>query len=206
MVLLWHGSGPNERSVLKPLARAIAAMGHVVVVPDWQSDSVEEGRKDLLASLTASLDRASEFGATSRTIIGGWSFGANAAADVAFHPETVDGWQPSALVGIAGSYTTSPIRRRPVISDIANERPVPVVLIHGRADETVPIERSREVQRVLAANDWPADLYEPDVDHAGVIGAHYSRFRRRCIPARGLQAYDATHLIARRIGDLTSVG
>lgn len=32
-VLLWHGSGPDERDVMAPVARAAAARGLVVVAP-----------------------------------------------------------------------------------------------------------------------------------------------------------------------------
>jgi predicted dienelactone hydrolase len=44
VVLLWHGVGPDERDVLEPLARATAALGLMVFVPDWQSDAPDGGR------------------------------------------------------------------------------------------------------------------------------------------------------------------
>ncbi|BAJ31914.1 MULTISPECIES: hypothetical protein [Kitasatospora] len=52
-VLLWHGRGADEREVLAPLARAAAALGVLVVVPDWRPDGPDGGRADLLASATS---------------------------------------------------------------------------------------------------------------------------------------------------------
>lgn len=47
-VLLWHGSGPNERHALARLATAVATSGHRTVTPDWDVTSSDGGRADLL--------------------------------------------------------------------------------------------------------------------------------------------------------------
>lgn len=36
-VLLWHGSGPDKRAVLEPLARQAVSLGLTIYVPDWRS-------------------------------------------------------------------------------------------------------------------------------------------------------------------------
>jgi len=36
-VLLWHGSGRNERDVMEPLARSVAISGVPVIAPDWNT-------------------------------------------------------------------------------------------------------------------------------------------------------------------------
>jgi len=50
-VLLWHGRGPDERQVLRPLAQLAAEMGLVVFIPDWRPDTANGGRTELLASV-----------------------------------------------------------------------------------------------------------------------------------------------------------
>jgi hypothetical protein len=51
-LLLWHGSGANERDVLEPMARKIAPLGVTVIVPDWCPDSPDQGRQQLTDSFT----------------------------------------------------------------------------------------------------------------------------------------------------------
>ncbi|WP_244927000.1 hypothetical protein [Streptomyces eurocidicus] len=76
VVLLWHGTGPDERAMLAPVARAAAARGLVVFVPDWRSDAPDRGRAHLLDSLTHAHDHAAEHGGdAARLVVAGWSAG-----------------------------------------------------------------------------------------------------------------------------------
>ena len=105
VVLLWHGVGVAERRVLSRLARATAASGAVVVVPDWRSNAADRGRAHLLESLAFTRARISEYGGdATRFVLAGWSRGARAGMGLLLRPQVVDGWRPDAFVGIAGGY------------------------------------------------------------------------------------------------------
>ena len=43
LALLWHGRGPDEAHVLRPLAGALLGAGHRVLVPDWDSTTDDGG-------------------------------------------------------------------------------------------------------------------------------------------------------------------
>lgn len=191
VVLLWHGSGPNERDALAGLARAVARRGCLCLVPDWQSDDFTRGRRDLLESLSFTQSRSGEWGGDGgRITLAGWSLGANAAADVMLHPGVVDGWRPRALVGIAGAYDRSPITDSPLAAGRTGDTGVPCVLIHGTKDSIVPVQRSRDSHRALQEWGWRSVLREVDTDHAGVIGARYDPTSSRCVPERTSEVVD----------------
>ncbi|WP_327226191.1 hypothetical protein OG229_22770 [Streptomyces platensis] len=93
-VLLWHGIGPDERDVLEPLARATAAHGALVLVPDWRSDAPDGGRSHLLESLAFARKEAGGLGGHGESLVlAGWSAGAGAALGVALRPEIADEWR-----------------------------------------------------------------------------------------------------------------
>ena len=188
VVLLWHGSGVDERDVLAPLAAEVAAHGVMVLVPDWQSDDLVAGSGQLVASIGFARDRSGEFGGDPTSVVlAGWSLGANAAVFTACHPLLVGGWRPAGVVGLAGSYDGSPFG----IDPDGWEPGGPVrrtVLLHGTADPVVPVRRSEEGARALARLGWEVDLETVDTDHAGIVGSEYDPWRRRCVvtedPAR----------------------
>ncbi len=191
-VLLWHGRGPDERDVLAPLARAAAAEGLVVVVPDWRSDAEDGGRAQLLASIAWTRRHAGAHGGhAERILLAGWSLGARAAAGVVLHPEVVEGWRPQALVGLAGSYgAPAPSTGRaplgdPRVDGRSGTARIPVHLVHGARDEVAAPRGSRDLRDRLAARGWSVALDEPETDHAGIIGARYDPGSRRCVPDDG---------------------
>ncbi|RDG39946.1 alpha/beta hydrolase [Streptomyces corynorhini] len=185
-VLLWHGVGPDERDVLAPLAREIAARGPTVVVPDWRSDRPDDGRAHLTGALRYVLDRPDVLtGGPGPLIVAGWSAGAGAALGVALHPELFPGPRPAAVVGIAGGYgrpshTTGTVPLRMLDRGVP---PVPVRLVHGTRDTVVPHASSRELRDALCARGWDCELAEPDTDHAGVLGCVYDPAGDRCLPS-----------------------
>jgi predicted esterase len=181
-VLLWHGSGGNERDVLEPLARRIALTGMGVIVPDWSTDDGSSGRNDLTASvLFARSDLATSL-VTDRTVLVGWSLGASAGLDVVLRPELVDGWHPAAFIGISGGYQGSPFRQKGQ-RDLAIDPSVALALIHGSEDEVVPVDRSRITFEQLREAGQNVTLQELPTDHAGVIGTVYDPAQLRCVPA-----------------------
>ncbi|MGA5821662.1 alpha/beta hydrolase [Kitasatospora sp. NPDC094028] len=182
VVLLWHGSGPDERDVLRPLARAAADLGLLVVVPDWRPDRADGGRADLLASLAFARRNAGAHGGDPRRLVlAGWSLGAKEAVALATHPDTPAELRPAAVVGVAGRYDTpAATTGEPALTVLAaRPSPVPVHLVHGAADEVVAAEHSRELRAAVPR----ARYLELPTDHAGVVMTVYSPEARRCVPA-----------------------
>ncbi|MFB7999602.1 alpha/beta hydrolase [Streptomyces sp. NPDC056002] len=187
-VLLWHGIGSDERDVMAPLAQDIAALGLTVLVPDWRSDTPDEGR----AHLTDSLRFARDFAGDSRElVVAGWSAGAGAALGVALAPELFGGRPPAAVVGIAGRYER-PARTTGAVPLQALSRAtaqVPVRLVHGTEDASAPVESSRELHAALRAQGWDCALGEQATDHAGVLGCVYDPAADRCVAGASVRAF-----------------
>ncbi|MFF7633007.1 alpha/beta hydrolase [Kitasatospora sp. NPDC008050] len=192
VVLLWHGVGPDERDVLAPLAEAAAQRGLLVYVPDWRPDAEDGGRGQLLESLRFVREHAASHGGdTDRTVLAGWSAGASAAISLALASEAVDGWRPSAAVGIAGRYDR-PSRITGTIATSALSGPAlpprPVWLVHGISDAIVSSSYSVEFHDALREHGWTAHLETPASDHAGVIMTEYDPQHNRCRPAQAEHA------------------
>jgi acetyl esterase/lipase len=162
VVLLWHGVGGNERDVLEPLARATAALGVTVFVPDWQARTPDGGRAQLLASLSFTRRRVAESGGDEGAIVlAGWSRGGKAAAGLAVNPAAASGWQPSAVVCLASGYNNpAPTTGNSVLADLESTTaaPVPFWLVHGTKDSAVDVSQSREFAAQLARRGWPVRL------------------------------------------------
>ncbi|MGK5629358.1 alpha/beta hydrolase [Streptomyces sp. URMC 123] len=199
-VLLWHGLGPDERDILAPLAREVARLGLPVFVPDWRSDAPDSGRAHLLGSLAHVREHAAEYGADpDRIVLAGWSAGAPAAVGVALRPDLFDGWRPAAVVGIASRYDlTARTTGSCPLSDLATTAaaPVPVHLVHGTADTLLEVRYSREFLAALRERGWPAELAEPDTDHAGAIMGEFDPALNR------IRGSEAEHAV--RAGRLTA--
>jgi acetyl esterase/lipase len=133
-VLLWHGRGPDERQVLRPLAQLAAGMGLVVFVPDWRPDAGDGGRAELLASVEFARSAAAEFTRSGQELVlAGWSRGGKAAAGLGLAPEEVGGRRPSAVVCLASGFTRpDPITRTSPL-DLAKgaAQAPPFFLVHG---------------------------------------------------------------------------
>ena len=208
VVLLWHGSGPDERDALVPLAAALAARGILALVPDWRSDDASAGPGDLLASIDFATDSAAGLGGDpGRVVLAGWSLGASAAADVALHPDVAHGWHPTAVVGLGGGYDRTPFdngrqARDPMADSAVGGAGRPALLAHGISDHLIPIERSVVATAVLAEAGWRAVLRQVDTDHAGVIGTVYDRQLKRCVPSDDPGRRAALMSVARELARL----
>jgi len=200
VVLLWHGSGPDEADALASLAADLAARGVVALVPDWQSDDFTAGRAQLRASMAFACAEAPSLGADpERIVLAGWSLGANAAAHVGLRPELADGWSPAAVVGLGGSYTGSPFGDDVFAGAPGRDTATtggPVLLIHGTVDHLVPVERSVVAASRFTGLGWTTGLHEVATDHAGVIGTRYDRARRRCVPTDDPARIGVRHEVA----------
>jgi len=174
-ILLWHGSGADERDVLGPLAHQIAAAGVPTIVPDWNDDDGGRGKHHLSASLAFTNDLAERSG-IARIVLAGWSLGASAGLDVVLLSSILGGWRPDGFIGVSGAFEGSPYSDRRSF-DITAGPSVPVLLIHGSSDEVVPVARSRLTFDRLVGAGWDVSLREVHADHAGAIGAIYDPVR-----------------------------
>ncbi|MEW2030652.1 prolyl oligopeptidase family serine peptidase [Streptomyces roseifaciens] len=215
-VLLWHGMGPDEREIVRPVAEAAAAQGVVVLAADWRSDAADRGMAHLLDSLAFVRERAAEFGGDpGRVVVAGWSAGAGAAVATALRPDLFDGWRPAAVVGLAGRYdvparTTGSVPLKDLadftgLTGIAGltagtaPAPVPVRLVHGTVDDQVDIRSSWEFAAALQGHGWPVRLDEPRTDHAGVLGSEFDPALGRLRPSTAEHTLEGGRITARAL-------
>ncbi|MFC4471827.1 alpha/beta hydrolase [Streptomyces xiangluensis] len=188
-VLLWHGRGPAERDVLGALAATVARLGPTVIVPDWRPDAPDGGRPQLAASLRYTWDYVPD---PARVVLVGWSLGGRAAMATALQPHPPEDWRPAAVVGIAARYNQpEPLLGLPSpMAVCATAPPLPIHLVHGRADRVCDFNNALEFQSVLADCGRPAPLTELTTDHAGAVMAEYAPELGRCRPVHGGTPYE----------------
>ncbi|KAA6221398.1 alpha/beta hydrolase [Streptomyces albofaciens JCM 4342] len=179
-VLLWHGTGPDERDVLRPLARTAAAHGLTVLVPDWRADATDNGRTHLLESLAFAQEEA-----TGPLLLAGWSAGAGAALGVALHPDLTAGHPPTAVLALSGRYdvparTTGTAPLADLEKGLAPT--APIHLLHGTNDAVIPTDHSRTLAEALSKAGHITTYTECPTDHAGTIMTEYDPTTNRCRP------------------------
>jgi hypothetical protein len=174
-VLVFHGNG-GDRSSRLPLAQALAAEGHAVLLTDYRGYAGNPGRpseKGLQADARAARNWLVEEGgfAAERLVYFGESLGAGVAVALAAEQS------PAALVlrspftslhdVAAHHYPFLPVRllmrdRYPALETIG-DIVSPVLVIAGDADRIVPTEQSR---RLFEAAPGPKRLLVlPGADH-----------------------------------------
>lgn len=180
-------------------ARALAAKGFLVAVPDYRL--VPEIRypgfvEDAAAAVRWVRAHAAEHGGDpDRILLAGHSAGAYIAAMLALDPRWLGGDLTAVrgLAGLAGPYDFLPLDDRATIAafgdwpDLGETQPVahagpgapPALLLHGEPDTRVKPRHSRALARALVAssNDVRLKFY-PRLSHAGIITA-------LAIPLRG---------------------
>mgnify|MGYP001627452120 CR=1 FL=1 len=168
-VLLWHGSGPNERRALAALAEAVAAHGRRVVVPDWDSTSPDLGRADLLGSLRFARESADHD--PDELTLAGWSRGGIAAASLALHQRRL-GIGFDRVVGIACTafQHLDPItgaRIETVTPPV--QRSTTVAFVHGLRDDRATTEQAHQALADWTDAGWATTLTELDADHFTIV-------------------------------------
>ncbi len=216
-LVFMHGGGfvACNRTMSAPLARVLAARGFAVVTPGYrvlpQCDREAQlgDVRDAMAWVIG--PGAQRFGFDlSRLVIGGESAGAHLVM------RTVQAWEPRwpkprGIIGVYGMYDVQHLEGEPrpmftpvrealrqgmpfaeVARDHSALRPlpwtdVPVLLLHGEADDIVPVSQSRAMHSLLRARGHHVRLRTyPGVSHGFIYDAHPAR---RPIAA---QAYRAT--------------
>jgi dienelactone hydrolase len=168
-VLLWHGTQTDARTTLRPFATLIADHGYRVIVPDWNSHADDNGRDDLLRSLRYATDAIAS---GQDFVLIGWSLGGTAAAAVALHPAHFDS-PVSRVICLAGAFgAVSPLTGDHLpTDDLQADNRIPLILLHGAADDVVPPTASEEFAAALGT--WPVQLALLDADHGSIAGAVY---------------------------------
>ncbi|OBH09989.1 S9 family peptidase [Mycobacterium sp. E3247] len=195
-VLLWHGMQTDARAAVRPLAGMLAARGAAVVVPDWNSHAGDGGRADLLRS----LDFARNIAASGALVLVGWSLGGCAAAGLTLDAVRFD-LALAHTVCLAGAFMVpDPISGRPPSDMLSADRiGAPFTLLHGRADDAVPVAASRAFAADLERIGWHVELVELAADHGSIAGADYDPVADRYEPATGGRALEVAAEVAARI-------
>lgn len=180
-VLLWHGTQSDARGTVRVLATLLADRGLSVAVPDWDSHSDDRGRSDLLRSVEFARSWSN---APDGMVLVGWSLGGVAAAGLAVHAADHD-IVLAHTVCLAGAFMVpDPISGTDVTGSLGDARArSPFTLLHGRADDVVPVAASRSFSDSLTAAGWDVRFLELDADHGNIAGARYDASADRYEPA-----------------------
>ncbi len=177
-VLLWHGTQTDARHTVRSLAELLAGHHLRVVVPDWNSHADDRGRADLLASVEfAQADAAGPLAVV------GWSLGAVAAAGLAIRADEYN-VALQHVVGLGGAFMV----RDPLSGEMLGPRlsaarvRAPFTLLHGAADDVVPLQASRDFAAELEQAGWPVRVIELAADHGNIAGAQYNSAEDRYEP------------------------
>jgi predicted esterase len=201
MVLMWHGAQTNARVTMGPLARRVADHGLAVVVPDWDSHADDRGRADLLRSLEFARKGSAN---PDEMVLVGWSLGGVAAAGVTVHAGRF-GVRFSHTVCLAGAFMVhDPISGEQLPSDLPGRAASPFILLHGVADDVVPVTASHAFATTLRQAGWPVEVAELDTDHGAIAGATYDSVNDRYLPGDDPQTLDTAADVAHRIATAAS--
>jgi dienelactone hydrolase len=196
-VLLWHGMQRDSRAAVSTLAGLIAGHGLSVVAADWNSHADDNGRDDLLRSARFAQDRS---GAGDGIVVVGWSMGGLAAAGLTIDADRLE-VTVAHTVCLAGAFTA----RDPISGELPAARLAgaghrsPFTLLHGAADDVVPISASRGFAAELSRYGWPVDVAELDADHASIAGAVFDRAEDRYLAGDDAQTRSVATDVASRV-------
>jgi predicted esterase len=93
-------------------------------------------------------------------------------------------------VCLSGAFMApDPISGRLVTDGLSGERVgSPFTLLHGLADDVVPVTASRDFAAALERIAWPVDVVELAADHGTIAGADYDSVADRYQPGQSDQA------------------
>ncbi len=202
VILFYYGGSWNSgrRQAYAFAARALAAQGFVVIVPDYRL--VPEARypdflRDCAAALRWARRHAGAYGGDGeRIVLAGHSAGAYNAAMLALDPGLLgpDRAAVRGFAGLAGPYDFLPLDDDSTIAAFgawprpaetqpiayASSGPPPALLLHGDGDSRVKPRNSRKLAGLLeaAGSDVRLKLY-PGLGHVGILTALALPFRRQ---------------------------
>ncbi|OBI51725.1 esterase [Mycobacterium kyorinense] len=196
-VLLWHGQQSDARTAVRPLAELVAGHGMAVVAPDWNSHADDGGRADLLRSVDFAREHAEN---PDELVLVGWSLGGAAAAGLTTQARRY-GFGFAHTVCLAGAFLApDPISGKLPTAGLHDaEHRTPFTLLHGVADDAVPVDWSRDFASALEQNGWPVELVELRADHGSIAGATYDPVADRYSAADDRATLDIAADVAARI-------
>jgi dienelactone hydrolase len=196
-ILMWHGAQTNARVTMRPLAERLAGHGAGVVVADWDSHADDRGRSDLLRSLQFARDRSAD---PDSLVLVGWSLGGVAAAAATVRAAELQA-RFAHTVCLAGAFhVPDPIFNANLPTDLSEVRDrTPFTLLHGAADDVIPLTVSQEFATTLRRHDWPVEIAELDTDHGAIAGAVYDSGADRYAPADDARTLDVVADVAERV-------
>lgn len=203
-MLLWHGKQSAARTVVRPLAQLVAEQDVAVVAPDWDSHADDGGRAELLQSLRFTRGWIDQ---PDRLILVGWSLGGLAAAALTLRAAQF-GARVAHTVCLAGAFMLAdPFSGKPLCAEPpVDEHPTPFTLLHGSADDAVPVAASRGFAAALERSEWPVRLIELAADHGSIVGARYDPATDRYAPAEGPGTTAVAAEVAARIAAVAAMG
>jgi dipeptidyl aminopeptidase/acylaminoacyl peptidase len=171
LVVFVHGAGAAPE-LYEPFLRDVAAAGNVVVAPAMPG-SVDHSDFSALAALPFQPGRVEQvidavtegeqaIGAADpeRIVVMGHSLGGMTALATGFHTCCIDR-RVDAVVSIAGELATFP-------NGVWSAGAVPVLLVHGEADDTVPLGGSGEALQQVGTSAYLLAVVQGD--HGGYLG------------------------------------
>jgi acetyl esterase/lipase len=202
VILFFYGGSWNSgrRQGYAFAARALAARGFVVIVPDYRL--VPEARypdflHDCAAAVRWARRHSGDYGGDGeRIVLTGHSAGAYNAAMLALDPSLLgpDRAAIRGLAGLAGPYDFLPLDDASTIAafgawpEAAETQPInhaaagapPTLLLHGASDTRVKPRNSRKLAGLLraAGSEVRLEVY-PGVGHVGILTALAIPFRRK---------------------------
>jgi dienelactone hydrolase len=206
-VLLWHGRQPDMRDAVAPLAGFIAARGPTVYAADWNSHADDGGRSDLLRSLRFVRDSIrADGGDPDSLVLVGWSMGGTAAAGLALHARKLNIGVAHTVCLAGGFSAPDPISGNQLLTGRLpkSKQPSGFTLLHGVADDVVPVATSRAFAQQLTQADWPVEVVELPTGHGGIAGAELDPTGDGYQPATDQATRSVAIEVAERIAALTS--
>lgn len=200
VALLWHGRGIDHGSSMRPLASRIARSGVLALSVDWNSESADGGRSDLLSSVRFARELAGQHGVDPDAIVvAGWSLGGSAALTLATHSRRLG-------LGLGGVVLIAPgdgARLIEPISGLALPQQFPpgsgrcrIDLAYGEHDPLATPDLVTGLELRLRASGWDTSMHSVDADHAGVVGTRFDQRTERYLPSRARDAVQAADTIA----------
>jgi acetyl esterase/lipase len=202
VIIFFYGGSWNSgrRQGYAFAARALAARGFVVIVPDYRlvPEAVyPDFLRDCAAAVRWARRHSGRYGGDGeRIVLTGHSAGAYNAAMLALDPSLLgaDRAVVRGLAGLAGPFDFLPLDDYSTIAAFgawprpSETQPIahaaagapPVLLLHGEADTRVKPRNSRKLAGLLraAGSDVRLKLY-PGLGHVGILTALAMPFRRR---------------------------
>jgi len=196
-VLLWHGQQANARASVRRLAELLATHGLGVLAPDWNSHADDGGGADLLRSVRFARETVDD---PNGLVLVGWSMGGVAAAGLTIQARRL-GVAFAHTVCLAGAFMVAdPISGRVLATQLNGGAPAnPFTLLHGLADDVIPVAVCHDFAAALRHNAWPVEVVELAADHGSIAGATYDTVADRYSPADDPQTLAVAAEVAARI-------